>query len=244
MGSDDDRPEERPAHHVTMHAFCMDRFEVTTRAYRACSDRGDCLRAPAENRYRGLTAVEARMYDPLCNGAADGRGDHPVNCVDWSMADRYCRAQGKRLPTEAEWERAARGSDGRRYPWGDAPPSAKRLNACGAECEAFLGAQAAGALHGEDDGFAATAPVGSFPLGASRWGIEDLAGNVWEWVADWYGPYAAEDAIDPRGPSSGRARVIRGGGWNGARADWVRPSFRHAVGPETRSHGIGFRCAR
>jgi formylglycine-generating enzyme required for sulfatase activity len=105
-------------------------------------------------------------------------------------------------------------------------------------------AQTDGFLYQEDDGWATTAPVGSFPEGMSRWGVEDLTGNVWEWVADYYAPYTADDATDPKGPTSGKDRVMRGGSWNGAQADWVRPSFRFHSPPETRSHGVGFRCVR
>jgi formylglycine-generating enzyme required for sulfatase activity/serine/threonine protein kinase len=247
MGSDEDLPAERPAHKVTLRAYCMDVHEVTTDAYRACSDRGDCKRAGITNKWADITAKDARTYDPLCNaGAPDApHGSHPINCVDWTMAERYCKAEGKRLPTEAEWEFAARGSDGRKYPWGDAAPSVKHLNACGAECTAW-GKKHGTVLDGlfvESDAWAATSPVGSFPLGASRWGIEDLVGNVWEWVADYYGPYGEADQDDPSGPASGATRGMRGGAWNGAYADWVRPSFRFHGAESTRSHGVGFRCA-
>lgn len=247
MGSDDDLPAEKPAHNVTLGAFCMDRFEVTTAAYKACSDRGDCKRAGTTNRWDGITAKDSKIYDPVCNAEAEGRGQHPVNCVDWSMADRYCRSEGKRLPTEAEWEFAARGSDGRKYPWGDNLPSAKHLNACGSECNAWFkkrGAPSDGTLYADDDGWPTTAPVGSFPLGTSRWEIQDIVGNVWEWTADFYAPYTAEDQTNPTGPKEGKTRVIRGGAWNGAYPDWVRPTFRFHVTPETRSHGIGFRCVK
>ena len=247
MGSDDDLPAEKPAHNVTVAAFCMDRFEVTTAAYKACSDRGDCKRAGTSNRWDGITPKETKLYDPLCNAAVDDRGKHPVNCVEWSMADRFCRAEGKRLPTEAEWEFAARGSDGRKYPWGDKPPSSKHLNACGAECEAWFkkkGAPSDGTLYSDSDGFPTTAPVGSFPQGTSRWEIQDIVGNVWEWTADYYADYPADDQTDPKGPDAGKTKVIRGGAWNGSYADWVRPTFRFHTTPETRSHGIGFRCAK
>jgi formylglycine-generating enzyme required for sulfatase activity len=241
MGSDDDLPDEKPAHHVTIFALCMDRFEVTAAAYKECSERGDCKRAGTTNKWQGITARDAKTYDPVCTSSADDRGNHPINCVDWSMADRYCKANGKRLPTEAEWEFAARGSDGRKYPWGDAPPSYKHLNACGSECTDWLkksGAPNDGLLYSNDDGFPTTAPVGSFPMG------EDIVGNVWEWVADYYGGYAGDDVTDPKGPPSGTSRVVRGGAWNGAQADWVRPSFRFHLSPETRSHGVGFRCVK
>jgi serine/threonine-protein kinase len=246
MGSDDDLPAEKPAHKVELRAYCIDKHEVTTEAYKACSDRGDCKRAGLTNRWEGITAKDTKTYDPLCNVQDASRGKHPINCVDWSMAERFCKAEGKRLPTEAEWEFAARGSDGRKYPWGDDKPSAKHLNACGSECTAWgkkHGAILEG-MYGDDDGWATTAPVGSFPLGASRWGVEDVVGNVWEWVADFYGAYDDVDQSDPTGPTTGTTRVIRGGAWNGAYPDWVRPTFRFHNAPDTRSHGVGFRCAK
>jgi formylglycine-generating enzyme required for sulfatase activity len=99
-------------------------------------------------------------------------------------------------------------------------------------------------MYDVDDGFATTAPVGSFPKGASRYGVQDVVGNVWEWVADWYGPYASAEERDPKGPAAGDERVIRGGSWNGSYASWVRPTFRYKDAPTKRSYGIGFRCAK
>jgi formylglycine-generating enzyme required for sulfatase activity len=119
MGSDDDLPLERPAHRVLLAPYCMDVHEVTTAEYRACSDRGNCKRAGTTNAWDKITAGDHAAFDPLCNTRdAEGRATHPVNCVDWAMAEGFCRVNGKRLPTEAEWEFAARGPDGRRYPWG------------------------------------------------------------------------------------------------------------------------------
>jgi|GEM_PF-448208 len=246
MGSDDDLPPEKPAHKVVLRPFCIDKREVTAEAYRACSDRGDCKRAGTTNRWDGMTPKDAKTYDPLCTAQDATRGTHPINCVEWSMADRFCRAAGKRLPTEAEWEFSARGSDGRKYPWGDSPPSPKHLNACGAECVAWGKKRGAflEAMFTEADPWPTTAPVGSFLAGASAWGVLDIVGNVWEWVADYYGPYAEADQDNPTGPASGATRVMRGGAWNGAYPDWVRPSFRFHASPDTRSHGVGFRCAK
>ncbi len=246
MGADEALPASRPSHHVTLAPYCIDTFEVTTEDYKACSERGDCKRAGTTNEWSGIATGEKRAFDPLCNGR-DGasRGHHPINCTDWEMASDYCAARGARLPTEAEWEFSARGTDGRRYPWGDEAPSARFLNGCGKECvewgkrnhidEALL--------FGEADGWATTAPVGSFPDGQSKYGVQDLVGNVWEWVADYWGPYDSDAADDPHGPTSGRDRVIRGGAWNGAYAGWMRPTFRYHDPPETKSYGIGFRCA-
>jgi formylglycine-generating enzyme required for sulfatase activity/serine/threonine protein kinase len=251
MGSDDpsDLPMERPAHNVTLAPFCIDRFEVTVERYMACSDQGGCKRASRtnENWDQELTKHERDVYDPLCNARdAVGKAKHPINCVDWSMADTFCHEAGGRLPTEAEWEFAARGPDGRRYPWGDDVPTGKLLNACGLECVAWGKAhnEPLTAMYEMDDGYTATAPVGSFTLGKSRYGVEDVVGNVWEWVGDWYAPYTATAEVDPKGPSAGTQRVIRGGGWNGSNVAWVRPSFRYKAQPAEKSHGFGFRCAK
>jgi formylglycine-generating enzyme required for sulfatase activity len=102
------------------------------------------------------------------------------------------------------------------------------------------------AMYEESDGFIHTAPVGSFKDGSSSWGIQDIVGNVWEWVADWYAAYdpSGAEAIDPKGPATGKERIIRGGSWNGAEADWVRPAWRYRAVPNMRTHGIGFRCAK
>jgi formylglycine-generating enzyme required for sulfatase activity len=248
MGTDDGLDLEKPAHKVTVGHFCIDRREVTTADYHACSERGECTRAGRANAWRGISARDHEVYDPLCNErAVDDRGNHPANCVTWEDASRYCTANGKRLPTEAEWELAARGPEGRRYPWGEEQPGADRINACGAECLAWEKKNRVdqdGAMYEGDDGWVHTAPVGSFPKGASPYGVEDLVGNVWEWVADWHAPYAAEEAVDPAGPTKGDKRVMRGGAWNGAYASWVRPTFRFGADPAMRSHGVGFRCAK
>jgi formylglycine-generating enzyme required for sulfatase activity len=247
MGSDDGLPFEKPAHQVTLQPFCIDEFEVTVDRYRSCSESGRCKRAGSTNEWAKITEKERKTFDPLCNiREPDSRGKHPINCVDWEMSEKFCREQGGRLPTEAEWEFAARGPDGRKYPWGDDDPASDHLNACGKECMAW--GQKNGveekAMYDVDDGFATTAPVGSFPKGASRYGVQDVVGNVWEWVADWYGDYGKAEAAQPTGPATGDEKVIRGGSWNGSYASWVRPTFRYKDAPTKRSYGIGFRCAK
>ena len=246
MGSDDDLPMERPAHHVTLAPYCIDTYEVTTEDYKSCSDRGDCKKAGTTNDWATLSNSERKVLDPLCNARDPvGRGRHPINCVDWDMARIYCYVRGARLPTESEWELAARGPDGRKYPWGDEEPTAKHLNACGKECLEWgkKNRIEEEAMYLDDDGWPTTAPVGSFPEGRSRYGVYDIVGNVWEWTADWYAPYGHEAQTSPKGPPRGAERVIRGGSWNGGYPAWVRPTFRYRDAPDKRSYGIGFRCA-
>jgi formylglycine-generating enzyme required for sulfatase activity len=252
MGSDDktDEPDERPAHQVTLSPYCIDKTEVTVEAYHACSKQGECKRAPRENEWEGIDAAARKIYDPLCNARDPERGQYPINCIDWELASAYCSAVKKRLPTEAEWEFATRGSDGRKYPWGDDPPmDGTYLNACGKECVAWGKKHPdpdnpLRAMYPVDDGFATLAPVGSFPKGASPFGLEDVVGNVWEWVSDWYAPYGPEAVTDPKGPATGSERVLRGGAWNGSDVGWVRPTYRFKTTPKLRSHGIGMRCAK
>jgi formylglycine-generating enzyme required for sulfatase activity len=255
MGSDekDALDTEKPPHKVKLTPYCIDELEMTVAQYKECSDRGGCRRAGKENVWPGINDVQRKIYDPLCNIADPvGKAKHPINCIDWDQAREACESRGGRLPTEAEWEFAARGPDGRVYPWGDEAPSALLLNACGKECVAWQKKHhdpdnAPALMYDEDDGFPNTAPVGSFPKGKSRYGLQDVVGNVWEWVADFYADYdkaATSTVTDPKGPATGTDRVIRGGAWNGAQPSWVRPSFRFHVAPSARSYGFGFRCAK
>jgi formylglycine-generating enzyme required for sulfatase activity len=245
MGARDLSPNTKPPHEVTVSAFCLDKTEVTTRAYLACVEKGECERPPDKVSWPGITDQQSKVYSSFCNAAAQDRADHPINCVAWSMAQTFCAKRSARLPTEAEWEFAARGASQRKFPWGDDTPSAKYLNACGKQCVAWFAAHGEKkvAMYDDDDSFVGTAPVGSFPLGASSFGVLDLAGNVWEWTADWFGLYSAEPAVDPKGPPTGTQRVARGGDFTGGEADWARPAFRWKTDPETFNHAIGFRCA-
>jgi len=249
MGSDEPKADddEKPAHNVTLASFCIDLKEVTTAEYKACSDGGKCKRAPTDVDWPDITDEEKKVYGPLCNmNDPTAKATHPVNCVDWDMASIYCGAQGKRLPTEAEWEFAARGPTARIYPWGDAPPDERHLNACGKECVAWgkKHKQDLRAMYETDDGFPNTAPVGSFPMGNSRYGLFDVVGNVWEWAGDWEARYDSAAQSDPRGPGEGKERVVRGGAWNGSYPAWVRPTQRYAFPPGTKSFAVGFRCAK
>ncbi len=252
MGNEEGFPNEKPAHKVTLKPYCMDRLEVSTDQYKTCTDRGGCLRASKINESMSINERERDTYDSLCTiRHLNTHGSHPINCVDWSMAQTYCKEQGGRLPSEAEWEFAALGPDGRKYPWGDEAPTGGHLNACGVECVLWgkkNKVKGLEAMYEADDGHPTTAPVGSFPAGKSRYGVEDVVGNVWEWVGDWSAPYAKQEAgksvESPSGPEKGDARVIRGGAWNSSDAAWLRPSFRYSAPPAEKSYGVGFRCAK
>jgi len=252
MGSDDKdaSDDERPAHQVTLAPYCIDLYEVTAAEYKACSDVGECKRAPVEVEWKDIRAQERKPFSRLCNANHPENGAHPINCIDWEMANTYCSWQKGRLPTEAEWEFAARGPDGRRYPWGDEAPDKTRMNACGKECIIWgakngveMGYGGKG-MYADDDGFPSTAPVGSFSDGKSRYGLFDVVGNVWEWTSDWDAKYAPEPATDPKGPATGTRRIVRGGAFNGVMPSWVRPSQRYSDLPSTHSHAYGFRCAQ
>ncbi len=218
-------PDEQPEHEVALGAYEIDVTEVTVGAYAAC-------------------VREARCKPPLkgdfCNWAKEGLDDHPINCVDHEQAAAYCDWAGKRLPTEPEWEHAARGSDRRRFPWGDARPTAAHLNACGSECRLY-GAKRGlvwPAMYDLDDGFPLTAPVGSFPEGRSPFGLHDMEGNVREWTASPYCPYPAASC------GNELEYVIRGAGWSNHFAMNVEVTTREAIGKAEALEQLGFRCAR
>jgi formylglycine-generating enzyme required for sulfatase activity len=253
MGTRSGEGNASPAHRVTVTSFCLDKTEVTTEAYDICAQAGNCLRSLQDVNFPGVKDEQVVVFSKLCNTGRPEQKQHPINCIDWSMAANYCAIAGgrlneggARLPTEAEWEFAARGSGQRVYPWGDEPPDPSRLNGCGTECKKWMveHRQSTDVMYPGDDGYPATAPVGSYPAGASQAGILDLAGNVWEWTADWYGDYTEAALVDPKGPETGLERVVRGGAFNGFMADWAKPSYRWKTTPTTYNHAIGFRCAK
>jgi len=247
MGSPDGvgDAEEHPQHEVMLSAYCIDRTEVTVKAYAECVAASGCSAALLTVSWIGYPAAAVKRDSRFCN--RDDRPDHPINCVDWNQATAYCAWAGKRLPSEAEWEHAARGSDGRIYPWGNQAPSANRLNACGSECVAMAKRERArdfAKMYDASDRWETTAPVGRFPDGASPFGALDMAGNVWEWTADRSGPYTAAAAVDPHGAPAGAFRVLRGGGWINDDVGQVRAAFRHRHEASVRLNHVGFRCAR
>ena len=209
MGDD----ENAPRREIYVDAFYMDKFEVTVALYERFMKATGSVSKP-----EGWAEIDLERAARL-----------PVTSVTWHDAQAYCRWADKRLPTEAEWEKAARGSDARLYPWGDETPSPDRANFANASPEAYNGG---------------LEPAGAHPAGRSPFGIHDMAGNASEWVADWYAErFAHGDTRNPSGPPSGSAKVVRGGG----RFD---PGYRLAVtrryyaNPDHRSDDIGFRCAR
>ena len=216
----------QPAHKVVLDTFCIDINEVTTAEYKTCSDMGECKRPPPAPEYPkrdtetdAYHAKQINAYAELCNFGKEGREQHPINCVSWALADGYCKAKKKRLPTEAEWEYAARGSDGRKFPWGDEAGDASHMNACGVECtkwEVAHGLKPSPRMFEADDGFAGTAPVGSFPAGKTKYGANDFVGNVWEWTGDLYETYKPDEVVNPQGalrkrrpPGHARRRLQR-----------------------------------
>jgi formylglycine-generating enzyme required for sulfatase activity len=248
MGSSESEgdPDEHPQHEVTLSAYCIDRTEVTVEAYAECVAAGQCSAAPLTVHWTDYSAEVARRNNRWCN--RQDRPEHPINCVDWEQVAGYCRWKGKRLPTEAEWEYAARGHDGRVHPWGNEAPNAKRLNVCGGECIAAYERDKiqvhVTAMYDGNDGWETTAPVGSYPEGTSPFGALDMAGNVWEWTADWYGAYSKLAETNPQGPKTGTSRVSRGGGWATVDTNKVRAADRSWLTPTTRDVDLGFRCAR
>jgi formylglycine-generating enzyme required for sulfatase activity len=210
------------AHNVTLNNYWIDQTEITNMHYSQCVEDGVC-QAP----------TACAWGDPTYED--DSYQDHPVICVTWQMANDYCEWAGGRLPTEAEWDYAARGPERRLYPWGDHFDAAM-LNFCDSSCP-HEDAQ----YPNYNDGYVKTSPVGSYPNGASWCGAMDMAGNVWEWVSDRYAPYEAIDQDNPQGPKTGSERLIRGGSWYDD-AHFLRSDFRHQYNPEDFIHLIGFRC--
>lgn len=216
--------DEMPVHQVVLDSFWIDQTEVTNGQYGKCVATGAC-----EVPRRSGSHTRASYYG---DGAYD---DYPVVWVAWHQATAYCTWAGARLPTEAEWEYAARGSEERRFPWGN-KDEGTRLNYCSASC----GSEWADTT--QEDGHADTSPAGAYRNGTSWCNALDLSGNVWEWVADWYAPYSSENQANPTGPASGEQKVIRGGGWDDGWLD-VRAAGRYGASPGDTYNSVGFRCA-
>ncbi len=204
MGSEDSAAytDEMPEHLVTLEGYWIYKYEVTNVQYQACIKAGRCKGGEYEY---------------------DFNDDSPGSlAANWNQAVVYCKWAGGQLPTEAEWEKAARGTDGRTYPWGETIPNHDLA---------------------QFGGGTIMVPVGSFPEGASPYGALDMAGNVWEWVADWYDEnyYETSPSENPEGPDSGEFRVLRGGSWTNYGSD-LRVTFRYGYLPDEKDTSFGFRC--
>lgn len=224
MGSNNGTAEERPAHIVSVDAFWIDETEVTVKMYYVCVSADVCK--------------DKSSYVQSDYFSNSKFNEYPMILVSWKDAETYCSWTGRRLPTEAEWEKAARGENDFVYPWGN-DFDGTRVNFCDKNCS-FEGANKS-----FDDGFSETAPVGSYLNGASPYGALDMAGNVWELVADWYDEtyYASPPAPNPLGPDSGQYRVMRGGSWVTNLDFALRTSYRSRLDPDIGNKDIGFRCA-
>ncbi len=216
MGSSD-FGNEKPQHTVYLDAFWIDKREVSNGLYQQCVAAGSCSPPSKNMSLKRLAYYGVAQYN-----------NYPVIYISWQDARSYCAWAGQRLPSEAEWEKAARGTDGRLYPWGNTPPTRALAN------------------FDDKNGPSDTMPIDSFADAASPYGAINMAGNVWEWVADWYQVdfYSSQTAWrNPQGPSSGTKRVIRGGSLYNLALN-LRSFSRLEYDPALKSDAVGFRCAR
>lgn len=213
MGSDDGNANEKPERRIYLDAYWIDQTEVTNAMYAKCVEANQCNLPSKKRSQTRLSYFDTPEFS-----------DYPIIYVTWDDAFAYCSWVGRTLPTEAQWEKAARGEDGRTYPWGEVSPRDTLAN--------------------YDNHFGDTTRVGTFPDGASQYGVYDMAGNVWEWVNDWYDGsyYQSSPSSNPLGPSSGQYRVLRGSSW-GYYEYGVRSVYRNWYVPWHSDELVGFRCA-
>jgi formylglycine-generating enzyme required for sulfatase activity len=218
MGYNSGAASEQPAHPVFLNGFWIDKYEVSVKLYAACAGQGCPPTPPGPN-------WKSNYFSDFQNT------NNPVINVTWVEASAYCAAVGKRLPTEAEWEKAARGTDARLYPWG---------NDWRAECAQYGWSPVKGhyQTYADVDGYSTFNCPGPY-------GLTNMAGNVWEWVADWYDAnyYKNQVRDNPKGPSSSAFRIIRGGSVTDQPPD-LRTTIRFPLTPDTRKDNVGFRCAQ
>ena len=225
---------ERPSRRVSLSSFYVDRNEVTNARYRKFLEH---VKASGDEPYRHPEQPGPSDYNQELMTEDLAGDEQPAVCVSWYNAYSYCQWAGKRLPTEAEWEYAARGGDPyRKFPWGGGEPDGDGIWWANYQPGRGRGA----------DGYRSSAPVGSFPDGVSPFGLLDMAGNVEEWVQDWHDPYfyrRSRETRNPTGPATGRNKVIKGGSY-GTDKWHIRVATRLFGSPSNRSVQLGFRCAR
>jgi formylglycine-generating enzyme required for sulfatase activity len=224
MGHDDRAPNERPAHVVTLADFYIDKYEASNASF---AEFINVMGNQFEGNAHWIEVDDPDLHIHEVNGlwqVDEGYENYPMNEVTWYGALAYCQWRGARLPTEAEWEKSARGTDGRTFPWGE-----------DISCDL---ANYAGCVH-------SAVPVDSYPAGVSPYGAYNMAGNVMEWVADWYDReyYASGSPENPTGPEAGDFKVFRGGSWFNAAGN-VRTTYRFAKLQVLTYVANGFRCAR
>lgn len=223
MGSDEGAVDEKPPHTVHLDAYWIDQTPITNAMFaQFLNERGN--RKQNSVNWYVLLRGRIRQTGKVWRVEKDFEL-HPVVNVNWYGARAYCEWAGAHLPTEAQWEKAARGTDGRTYPWGSREPDESLVNF--------------------NKNIRTTTPVGNYPAGASPYGVLDMAGNVWEWCADWYGKayYRVSPTANPTGPRGGTDRVVRGGSWRDS-AIWLRAACRGGGRMSSRTNYSGFRCAR
>jgi formylglycine-generating enzyme required for sulfatase activity len=240
--SDPFNPDEFPSSLIKVDGYWLDMYEVTVMQFLNCVNSGCCDGSLIDS--VAVNFVSSKK-NRLCNGNAPDRFNHPINCVSWYQAIQYCFCMGKRLPTEAEWEKAARGPyDARQLPWSSD-------NTIGYEDIIYANLADKSArekypnliiFENYDDGYAETSPIGSFPKGSSLYNVFDMIGNVAEWIYDWYDSAAYfRNEDNPRGPESGTMKVYRGHAFN-TLPNLVRITRRSALLPSDRAIYLGFRC--
>lgn len=206
---------------VYLDAYKIDKYKVTYRRYQECLDAGDCT---------------PLFEGSGCNAGMKWNSNHPVNCVNYQQAKTFCEFDKKQLPTEAQWAKAARGTDARKYPWGHELPS----------CDlAVINRKTEGSAMGPGCGSGTTQPVGSKPKGASPYGVMDMAGNLFEWTADWYSEsyHKTAERSNPKGPHSGEHKVLRGSSWLMRTDNGISSVIRSGYSPLGQGYVVGFRCA-
>lgn len=226
MGSNYGPSDEQPVHIVYLESFYIDKYEVANLAYKACVDAGIC--EPPQ--FFGSLLHNSYYDDPKFS-------NYPVVHVTWYMAITYCEWRNSRLPTEAEWEKSARGDSNNIFPWGNSF-DATRANFCDKYCVAPWSGNP-----NYDDGYVENAPVDAYPNGVSSYGVYNMAGNVWEWVSSLRYPYPYDASDGRENMNTSGDRVLRGGSWDNETSQ-IRLSFRFQGGPSGVTNNFGFRCAR